>query len=61
MIERGNSCQPSASLQDFQVAELADELQVVLDEEDHLLLVDLAGKVLVFTMLLRHICHMVVR
>ena len=50
MIERGNSCQPSASLQDFQVAELADELQVVLDEEDHLLLVDLAGKVLVFTM-----------
>ena len=53
MIERGNSCQPSASLQEFQVAELADELQVVLDEEDHLLLVDLAGKDLVFKMFIR--------
>jgi hypothetical protein len=42
--ERKNVYQSAASLEDLQVTELADELQVMLDEEHHLLLVDLIRK-----------------
>ena len=34
----------AASLKDLQVAELSDQSEVVVDEEHHLLLVDLSGK-----------------